>query len=39
MRKSLSPYYWHGGDAMNRTLAIIMLTCGFWLSAHADIWK
>jgi len=24
---------------MNRILAIIMLTCGFCLSANADIWK
>ena len=24
---------------MNRILAIIMLTCGFCLSANADVWK
>ena len=29
----------HDGDSMNRFLVIIMLTCGFWLSANADIWK
>ena len=35
----LSPGYRHTGDAMNRLLAIIMLTCVFCLSANADIWK